>query len=93
MSNCSGNDFRLSYNFDNFWCHQFTGNLWLGVKGGYELAMLVTLGHAVVFCFFFFPVGVYFNLASETYFIQYPNPQNHDRVTACIQKGSELFCM
>lgn len=32
---------------------------------------------------YFFPAGIHFNLAPDSYFIHSPNPQNQDRFTAC----------
>lgn len=31
----------------------------------------------------FFPAGIHFNLAPDSYFIHSPKPQNQDRFTAC----------
>lgn len=40
---------------------------------------------------FYFPVGLDSYLASESYFIQFLNPQSQDRFTAYIQKGNKLI--
>lgn len=42
---------------------------------------------------FYFPAGLYSYLASESYFIQFLNPQDQDRFTAYIQKGNKLIFM
>lgn len=42
---------------------------------------------------FYFPVGLDSYLASESYFIQFLNPQSQGRFTAYIQKGNKLIFM
>lgn len=81
----------LSPNFDNYWCHQFTGNLWIDSEWKMWTCHVSDTGHTLWGCFFF-PVGVYFNLASESYFIQFQIHKTRIGLQPNL-KGSKLFYM